>query len=84
MMFLRKRLKAIQITGITVSILKENPDTFSAYIFDYLSEIIRIIRSGNFPAILKMLISRLFSKKVLSNLKKTIDQLGFYQLFQKS
>ena len=81
MMFLRKRLKAIQITGITVSILKENSDTFSAYIFDYLSEIIRIIRSGNFPAILKMLISRLFSKKVLSNLKKTIDQLGFYQLF---
>ena len=69
-MFLKKRLKATQ-TGITIWILKENRDIFSVYISDYLSE---AIRNDKFPAILKMVISRLFSKKLLMNLKKTIDQ----------
>ena len=45
-----KARKAIQITDIPVKILKENVDTFSAYICDFLNE---TIRSGRFPLILK-------------------------------
>ena len=66
-----KARKATQTTDIPVKILKENPDIFSAYICDFLNE---TIKSGKFPAILKMAISQLFSKKVLRDLRKTIDQ----------
>ena len=57
-----KARKATQITDIPIKILKENADIFSAYICDFLNE---TIKSGKFPAILKMAISRLFSKKIL-------------------
>ena len=66
-MFLKeiKRLKArkaTQTTDIPVKILKENADIFSTYNCDFLNE---TIKSGKFPAILTMAISRLFSKKFL-------------------
>ena len=64
-----KARKATQISDIPVKVLKGNV-IFSADICDILNE---TIKNGKFPAILKDADITAVSKKVLRDLRKTID-----------